>query len=68
MVGEYVDMHMFANCDQNVPYGSRVMTVTDGRTHIVIIVHTQGSCNLLTKIHNEDKLDKLHVSSLCRRV
>ena len=43
-----VDMHLYAKCDQNMPCGSRVMSIftnanerTDGRTHIVIIVQTQ---------------------------
>ena len=45
-------MHMYAKCDQNTPCGSRVMNIftnclrTDGRTHIVIIVQTQRSCNV----------------------
>ena len=33
-------MHLYAKFDQNILYGLRVMT--DGWTHIVIIVQTQG--------------------------
>ena len=55
-------MHMYGKCNQNTPCGSRVITFSltanrqtdervDGRTHIVIIVQTQGSCNSI--YHNE---------------
>ena len=52
-------MHMYAKCDENIPCGSRVMKIftignelTDGRTHMVIIVQTQGSCKrLCLKLH-----------------
>ena len=46
-----VDKHMFTKFNQNIPCGSRVMSIftriTDGRTQIVIIMHTEGSCNKL---------------------
>ena len=49
-------MHMYAKCDQNIPCGLRVMNIFTRRTHIVIIVQIQGSCNLChknTKIGNK---------------
>ena len=44
-----VDMHMYAKCDQNKQYGSRVMNIFTNWTdsHKVIIVSTQESCNVL---------------------
>ena len=45
-----VDMHLSAKLDQNIPCGTKVMNIfikliMDGRTHMEIIVQTQGSCN-----------------------
>ena len=51
-----INMHMYAKCDPNIPCGLRVMNIslisngrmdrhTDGQTHIVITVQTQGSFN-----------------------
>ena len=51
-----IDMHMYAKCDQNIPCGSRAMSIftycyrTDRLTHIVIIVQTQGLCNVISII------------------
>ena len=48
-----VDMHTYANFDQNIPCGSRVMSIftnwylTDGQIHTVIKVYTYRSCNIL---------------------
>ena len=45
-------MHLYAKFDKNILCGSRVMSINslteDGRTHIVIIVQTQGSCNFIS--------------------
>ena len=41
-------MHMYAKCDLIIPCGSKVMNIFTRRTHIVIIVHVQGSCNIKT--------------------
>ena len=46
-------MHMYANCDPNISFDSRDMSIlltltdllTNGMTFIVIIVPSQGSCN-----------------------
>ena len=47
-----VDMHLYANFDQNIPCGSRVMIIFTNceRSHTVIIyiVHTFGSCNMVS--------------------
>ena len=47
-----IGMHFMQDFDQNITCGSRVMSIsltdrgrTDGQSHIVIIVQTQGSCN-----------------------
>ena len=44
-------MHLYAKFDLKITCGSRVMSIYSlnekERTHIVIIVHTQGSCNLI---------------------
>ena len=47
------DMHFYAIWNQNMPFGSRVMSICTnwlqtggGQTHIVVMVQTQGSCNL----------------------
>ena len=46
------EWHMHAKCDQNILCGQELWTFSrtanrraSGRTQIVIIVHTQGSCN-----------------------
>ena len=45
-------MHMYAKYDTNILCGSRgrafSLTANDERTHMVVIVQTQGSCNACT--------------------
>ena len=42
-----VDMHTYAKFDQNIPCGSRVLSIFANRlTHTIVIVHICGSCNL----------------------
>ena len=45
-------MHLYAKFDLNITCGSRVMSINslteNGWPHIVIIVHIQGSCNLIS--------------------
>ena len=54
-------MYIYVKCDKNIKCESRVMNIftkwkrTDGRTHIVIIVRTQGSCNFNQRM-NQDTL------------
>ena len=43
-----VDMHMYAEFDQNIPCGSRVLSAMDGRTNTVIRMHTEVLCNYLS--------------------
>ena len=51
-------MHMCAKFDQNIPCGSRIMSIfnncgrTDSHIDLVIIVQTQGSCNLKESINH----------------
>ena len=44
-------MHLYAKFYLKITCGSRVISIyslnENGGTHIVIIVHTQGSCNLI---------------------
>ena len=45
-------------CMQNIPYGSTDMSIllsANGRTRIVIIVQTQGSCNISLNLIVEEK-------------
>ena len=53
-------MHMYAKYDLNIPRGSRVISVffllnvhgqTEWGTHIMVILQTQGSCNIITALH-----------------
>ena len=56
-------MHMYAEFDQNIPCGSRVMNshklLADGRTHPVILVQTQGSCNSIFKGNKRFQMSQL---------
>ena len=48
-----IDMHMYAKCDQNIPRFMNFFTNclwADEHTHIVIIVQTQWSCNILNTV------------------
>ena len=45
-------------CMQNIPYGSTDMSIllsANGRTRIVVIVQTQGSCNISLNLIVEEK-------------